>query len=76
MQTKPSSDQAKLAYNWNYIYRIALEHKKGLIYAHVIAILATIANVPVPLFMPLLVDEILLKKPGMIAGQSLNGLKG
>ncbi len=52
-------------YNWNYIYRIALEYKKQLLNAHIIAIFATIASVPVPLLMPLLVDEVLLNKPGI-----------
>jgi ATP-binding cassette subfamily C protein len=52
-------------YSWNTIYHIALEHKKELISAHLIAILATIASVPVPLLMPLLVDEVLLHNPGI-----------
>ncbi len=60
------SKQARLAYSWNTIYQIALEHKKELIVSHFIAILATIASVPVPLLMPLLVDEVLLHKPGII----------
>ncbi|TRW90858.1 ABC transporter ATP-binding protein [Candidatus Methylobacter oryzae] len=60
------SKQIPPAYNWNTIYKIALEHKKELIASHFIAILATIANVPVPLLMPLLVDEVLLHKPGII----------
>jgi ATP-binding cassette subfamily C protein len=66
VQAKQPPEQAKPAYSWNTIYQIALEHKKELIVSHLIAILATIASVPVPLFMPLLVDEILLKKPGMV----------
>lgn len=33
---------------------------------HIIAVLATIANVPVPLLMPLLVDEVLLNHPGLV----------
>jgi len=53
-------------YSWNTIYEIALEHKKELFNAHWIAILATIASVPVPLLMPLLVDEVLLNNPGRI----------
>jgi ATP-binding cassette subfamily C protein len=57
--------QAK-SYSWNTIYLIALEHKKALIYAHCLAVLATIASVPVPLLMPLLVDEVLLKKPSTL----------
>ncbi|MCF6252705.1 MAG: ABC transporter ATP-binding protein/permease [Methylococcaceae bacterium] len=51
-------------FSWNYIYQIALEHKKKLFSAHLIAILATMASVPVPLLMPLLVDEVLLYNPG------------
>lgn len=65
MQAKHLSQQSPQFYNWNYIYQIALEHKKELIYSHLIAILATCASVPVPLLMPLLVDEVLLNKPGV-----------
>ncbi len=61
MQSKP----AKSSYTWGTIYRIALEHKKALIYSHFIAVLAMMASVPVPLLMPMLVDEVLLKKPGL-----------
>ncbi|MFA6051026.1 MAG: ABC transporter ATP-binding protein [Methylobacter sp.] len=66
MQAKHPSQQAKQPYSWNYIYQIALEHKKELVVSHIIAILATIASVPVPLLMPLLVDEVLLNKPGVL----------
>ena len=52
-------------YDWAYIRRTALEHKGKLVKAHVIAILATLASVPIPLFMPLLVDEVLLQHPGV-----------
>ena len=62
------SKQAKHSYTWNTIYQIALEHKKALIYSHIIAILATIVSVPVPLLMPMLVDEVLLNKPGLAIG--------
>ena len=60
------SKQATKPYSWNTITQIALEYKKELIISHFIAILATIASVPVPLLMPLLVDEVLLHKPGII----------
>ena len=33
---------------------------------HLIAVLATVASVPVPLLMPMLVDEVLLHKPGLV----------
>ncbi|MGR8936011.1 MAG: ABC transporter ATP-binding protein [Gammaproteobacteria bacterium] len=52
-------------YTWKGIYRTALTHKKALVSAHLIAILATVVSVPVPLLMPLLVDEVLLHKPGI-----------
>jgi ATP-binding cassette subfamily C protein len=65
VHSQPSRSQAA-PFSWNYIFRIAGEHKNALIYSHIIAILAMIASVPVPLFMPLLVDEILLHKPGLI----------
>lgn len=63
MQPKPT---ASLYYSWKTIYQIALEHKKQLVYAHLLALLATVMSVPVPLLMPLLVDEVLLKKPGTV----------
>ena len=65
MQTKHPDTQPAHAYTWDYIYRIALQHKKELFTAHIIAVLATIASVPVPLLMPLLVDEVLLDRPGV-----------
>ncbi|MGJ0491757.1 ABC transporter ATP-binding protein [Methylobacter sp.] len=65
VQTKHPSKQATQYYGWDYIFQIVSEHKKQLIHTHLIAILATIASVPVPLLMPLLVDEVLLNKPGM-----------
>jgi ATP-binding cassette, subfamily C, bacterial len=37
-----------------------------LVVGHLIALLATIASVPVPLLMPLLVDEVLLNHPGIV----------
>lgn len=51
--------------NWRYIRSIALSHRRELLSAQLVAILAALASVPVPLLMPLLVDEVLLNKPGM-----------
>ena len=39
-------------------------HRRELVAANLIAILGTIAAVPVPLLIPLLVDEVLLDQPG------------
>ena len=52
------------AYTWRYIYRVALEHRSNLVKANAMAILAVLAAVPIPLLMPLLVDEVLLNRPG------------
>ncbi len=53
-------------YNWQYILDIAKQHKRQLILANIIAVIATLASVPVPLLLPLLVDEVLLDKPGVV----------
>ncbi|EKM15052.1 ABC transporter transmembrane region family protein [Vibrio harveyi] len=39
------------------------KHKSRLILANLIAVLATLISVPIPLLMPLMVDEVLLDKP-------------
>jgi len=51
-------------FNWSSIFHDALQHKKSLVYANIIALLAVAFSVPIPLLMPMLVDEILLHKPG------------
>lgn len=53
-------------YNSHYLLNIARQHKSGLIKANIIAIIATLCAVPIPLLMPLMVDEVLLGKPGII----------
>ncbi|MFA0442193.1 ABC transporter ATP-binding protein [Vibrio sp. 10N.286.49.C2] len=40
-------------------------HKSRLIGANLIAIIATLISVPIPLLMPLMVDEVLLEQPGI-----------
>jgi len=42
------------------------KHKKVLFYANLVAILSTILIIPVPLLIPLLIDEIILGKGGVI----------
>ncbi len=51
---------------WSYILEIIKQHRSTLIIANVIAILSALLIVPVPLLMPMLVDEVLLDKPGNI----------
>ncbi len=59
-----SSNSEKI--HWNRILQLASEHKKILIQAHIIALVAALILVPVPMLMPLLVDEVLLDKPGKL----------
>jgi ATP-binding cassette subfamily C protein len=43
---------------------MVLQHRRELLFANVIAILGAVVSVPVPLLIPLLVDEVLLDQPG------------
>jgi len=70
---RPAQPDAIGLYDWKLIRRIALGHRRALIKAHVVAILATLASVPVPLLLPLLVDEVLLQQPGPVV-PLINGL--
>ncbi|WP_281647362.1 ABC transporter ATP-binding protein [Parendozoicomonas sp. Alg238-R29] len=53
-------------YNWQRIRQIVLGFKKELVVANCVAVLATLASVPTPLLLPLLVDEVLLDQPGLV----------
>lgn len=52
--------------NWTYIFDIVKRHRAALVSANLIAVLAALLSVPVPLLMPMMVDEVLLDKPGEI----------
>ncbi len=58
------------AYSWSEVVHMVLSHRKELIIANIIAVLGTLAAVPVPLLIPLLVDEVLLDKPGLFVSWS------
>ena len=53
-------------FTWRYIVDVALEHKRSLVIANIVALFAVLCSVPIPLLMPLLVDEVLLKQPGTL----------
>ncbi|SFR47674.1 ATP-binding cassette, subfamily C [Marinobacter gudaonensis] len=53
-------------YTWRDIFGLALKHKPRLVRANLLAIMATIMSVPVPLLLPVLVDEVLLDEPGPV----------
>lgn len=48
-----------------YIFKLLLENKKHLILGQIITILAIAISVPIPLMLPVLVDEVLLDKPDL-----------
>ena len=49
-----------------YIYNLLLKNKKELIFGQIITIIAIFISVPIPLLLPMLVDEILLDKPNFL----------
>lgn len=66
--TKPAALSGGLtpsSIDWAYVRRLAYTDRRQLITAHVIALAGAAVSVPIPLLMPLLVDEVLLAKPGM-----------
>ncbi len=50
--------------SWQSIWADVQPHRSALIRGNLIAILAVACAVPVPLFLPVLVDEVLLRQPG------------
>ena len=53
-------------YSFQKFFTEAKKYKKELIIANILALLAVIVSTPTPLIMPVLVDEVLLKKPGIV----------
>jgi ATP-binding cassette subfamily C protein len=50
--------------SWASIYAELNRHRMALLRGNLIALLAVACAVPVPLFLPVLVDEVLLRRPG------------
>lgn len=48
------------------LFSMMLRHKRSLVWGNIIAILATLISIPIPLLIPLMVDEVLLKKGGIV----------
>lgn len=68
---RPESDvhaTAATPYTWSYVVSIFRAHKRELVIAHIVAIVAALLSVPLPLLMPLLVDEVLIGEPGKLVG--------
>ncbi len=64
MQDSTKQLPANVAYRWTDLIKMVATHRRELVLANVIAVLGTLAAVPVPLLMPILVDEVLLQQPG------------
>ena len=56
----PDAGGARDQLSWAEIRRLALGHRRELLIANLVAVLATLCSVPIPLLLPLLVDEVLL----------------
>lgn len=56
----------KAVFDWQRLRRMAMGHKRELWRAQLVALLATLMAAPLPLLMPLLVDEVLLEKPATL----------
>ncbi len=60
-------------FKWRELAGMILRHRRELLLANLIAVLGTLAAVPVPLLIPMLVDEVLLEQPG-VAVNAINAL--
>lgn len=49
---------------FHLLYKLVLKHKTKLLKANLIALVATLVSIPIPLLIPLLIDEVILKEPG------------
>jgi ATP-binding cassette subfamily C protein len=74
IQTRPTVKPGEIptgGYTWRWVLDRVLMHRRKLVVANVVALAGVIAAVPIPLVMPLLVDEVLLHKPGpMVAAMN------
>lgn len=50
----------------NSIFKLILEKKPALIYGQIVTLLAILISIPIPLMLPVMVDEVLLNKPSYI----------
>lgn len=67
MQSEKSTFALSQPLRWRDIFEDILRHRRELVLGHVAAVLAVLAAVPVPLILPLLVDEVLLHQPGFLS---------
>ena len=63
----------KSTYSWSSIAHLAWQHKPKILLAQLIAIIAVVVTVPLPLLIPVLIDEVLLGNPAWLL-ENLNQL--
>lgn len=61
--------------SFKYIFKLLLHDKKALLLGQFLTIIAILVSVPIPLLLPLLVDEVLLHKPDFFVN-NINELFG
>lgn len=60
---------------FKYIIQLILHNKKSFIYGQLITLVAILVSIPIPLMLPMLVDEVLLEKPALFVN-TINTLFG
>ena len=55
-------------FGWSTVMTLVGRHRRAIVQGQLLALLAALAAVPVPLLLPLLVDEVLLGHPGPAVG--------
>ncbi len=53
---------------WKDLLNLASIHKKKIIIGQILALIAVSVSLPIPLLFPMLIDEVLLKKPDWLTG--------
>jgi ATP-binding cassette, subfamily C, bacterial len=64
MNQREGREEPHAGYRWSDLWAMVGSHRRELVAANAVAVLGTLAAVPVPLLMPVLVDEVLLQQPG------------
>jgi ATP-binding cassette subfamily C protein len=57
-------DKSSQVFTWSSILKMALDHKKTFALANIISVITTLMSLPIPLIIPSLINEVLLKQPG------------
>jgi ATP-binding cassette subfamily C protein len=50
---------------FKYLIKLILRNKKSFVYGQILTLVAILISIPIPLMLPVLVDEVLLEKPAL-----------